>query len=62
MAQKKKLEGRCQVTVDLSRLSLTDLEWLYSGVSSAIEARRRNDVASRCWIVPSVAVEVTVEG
>ncbi len=55
------MEGRYQVIVDLSKLSLSDLEWLYSGVASAIEARRREDGSSRLWNIPSVAVEVRVE-
>jgi hypothetical protein len=61
MAQKRKLAGPYQVTVDLSRLSLTELEYLRSGIDSAVEARRQDDDSGRRWSVPSSAVEVSVE-
>lgn len=56
----KKLGGEFEVKLDLSKLSRTDLEWLRSGVDSALEARNRNDGSGRCWNIPKSAVEVTI--
>ena len=56
----RRLEGKPKVRVDLSRLTLTELEHLRSGVESAIFQRQAGREEGRCWIVPAQAVEVFV--
>jgi hypothetical protein len=57
---RKRLAGNYKVRVDLSQLSMTELNHIRLGIDSELERQGRNDGSSRCWLVPAHAVEVFV--
>lgn len=58
--KRRRLTEDHKVRVDLSRLTLMELNHLRSGVESALELRNRGADGGRCWHVPQHAVEVFV--
>jgi len=58
--KKYRLTGDYKVRVDLAQLTLTELNYLRSGIDSALAERERGADVGRCWHAPKHAVEVFV--